>query len=121
MRSRRVPWIGDKGDSAIFMFYHLVLFKLNPEVDEAKIEWMMRETRIQLLRIPEVLSIRCGKRANAQVEWPFFLSVELDSAEKLALYREDPNHVKFVEEVIKPNIAERLALDYEMEPGKRAR
>ena len=103
------------------MIYHLVLFKLKPEVDDAKIEWMMRETRIQLLRIPEVLSIRCGKRVDANVEWPFFLSVELDSTEKLALYQEDPNHVKFVEEVIKPNIAERLALDYEMEPGKRTR
>jgi len=41
--------------------------------------------------------------------------------EKLALYLEDPNHVKFAEEVIKPNIAERLALDYEMEPGKKTR
>jgi hypothetical protein len=103
------------------MIYHLVLFKLKPEVDEAKVEWMMRETRMQLLRIPEVLSIRCGRRVDASLEWPFFLSVELDSPEKLTLYLEDPNHVKFVEEVIKPNIAERLALDYEMEPGKRKR
>jgi hypothetical protein len=52
---------------------------------------------------------------------PFFLSVELDSIEKLPLYREDPHHVKFVEEVIKPNIEERLALDYAMEPGTKAR
>jgi hypothetical protein len=29
--------------------------------------------------------------------------------------------VKFVEEVIKPNITDRLALDYEMEPGRKAR
>lgn len=103
------------------MINHLVLFKLKPETDDEKIEWMMRETRIQLLKIPEVLSIRCGKRVDPDVEWPFFLSVELDSAEKLALYAEDPNHVKFVEEVIKPNITERLALDYEMEPGKKLR
>jgi hypothetical protein len=103
------------------MIYHLVLFKLKPEVDAEKIEWIMRETRIQLLRIPEVLSIRCGKRLDANLEWPFFLSVELDSIDKLPLYLEDPNHVKFLEEVIKPNIAERLSLDYEMEPGKRAR
>ncbi|HEY5705015.1 MAG TPA: Dabb family protein [Terrimicrobiaceae bacterium] len=102
------------------MIYHLVLFKLKPEVDDAKIEWMMRETRMQLLRIPEVLSIRCGKRVDESVEWPFFLSIELDSTEKLPLYLEDPNHVKFVEEVIKPNIAERLALDYELEPRKKA-
>lgn len=103
------------------MINHLVLFKLKPETDDEKIEWMMRETRIQLLKIPEVLSIRCGKRLDPDVEWPFFLSVELDSAEKLVLYAEDPNHVKFVEEVIKPNITERLALDYEMEPGKKLR
>ena len=48
------------------MIYHLVLFKLKPEVDDQKIEWMMRETRIQLLRIPEVLSMRCGKRLDAR-------------------------------------------------------
>ncbi|MFZ0710077.1 MAG: Dabb family protein [Terrimicrobiaceae bacterium] len=103
------------------MIYHLVLFKLKPEVDGEKIEWMMRETRIQLLRIPEVLSIRCGKHVDPKAEWPFFLSIELDSIDKLPLYLEDPNHVKFVEEVIKPNIAERLSLDYEMEPGRKAR
>jgi stress responsive alpha/beta barrel protein len=124
MRLRKGPWIGTDnhfGKINRFMIYHLVLFKLKPEVDEAKIEWMMRETRIQLLRIPEVLSVRCGKRVDANVEWAFFLSVEVDSIEKLPLYLEDPHHVKFVEEVIKPNIAQRLALDYEMEPGKRMR
>ena len=103
------------------MIYHLVLFKLKPELDGEKIEWMMRETRTQLLRIPEVLGIRCGKHVDPNAEWPFFLSVELDSIDKLPLYLENPNHVKFVEEVIKPNIAERLSLDYEMEPGRKAR
>jgi hypothetical protein len=103
------------------MIYHLVLFKLKPDLGEERIEWMMRETRIQLLRIPEVLSIRCGKNVDPHAEWPFFLSVELDSMEKLPLYLGDPNHVKFVEEVIKPNITERLGLDYEMEPGRRAK
>ena len=103
------------------MIYHLVLFKLKPDLGEEMVEWMSRETRIQLLRIPEVLSIRCGKNVDPNAEWPFFLSVELDSMEKLPLYLEDPNHVKFVEEVIKPNITQRLALDYQMEPGRRAR
>jgi Stress responsive A/B Barrel Domain len=101
------------------MIHHLVLFKLKPDVGDEKVEWMLRETRIQLLKIPEVLSIRCGKNVDSEAEWPFFLSVELDSTEKLPLYLEDPNHVKFVEEVIKPNITERLALDYQMEPGRR--
>lgn len=100
------------------MIHHLVLFKVKPEVDEEKIEWMMRETRIQLLKIPEVLSIRCGKRIDPALEWPFFLAVEIENLEKLSFYMTDPHHVKFVEEVIKPHVSERLALDYETEPGK---
>ncbi|CAN5740751.1 hypothetical protein BH09VER1_BH09VER1_10680 [soil metagenome] len=103
------------------MISHLVLFKLKPDVDDEKIEWMMRETRIQLLKIPEVLSVRCGKRVEDAMDWPFFLCVEIENREKLELYASDPHHVKFVEKVIKPNITERLALDYETEPGKDVR
>lgn len=100
------------------MIHHLVLFKVKPDVDEEKLEWMMRETRIQLLKIPEVLSVRCGKRADPAMDWPFFLAVELESLDKLKLYMDDPIHRKFVEDVIKPHITERLALDHEMDPGK---
>ncbi len=100
------------------MISHLVLFKLKPEIDEEKIEWMMRETRIRLLKIPVVLGLRCGKRLDENLEWPFFLSIEVETLEKLALFREDPNHLRFVEEVLQPHITARLDLDYEMEAGK---
>lgn len=103
------------------MIHHLVLFKLKPSVDEERIEWMMRETRIQLLKIPEVLSVRCGKRVDPDSDWPFFLAVEIESLDKLALYAADPHHVKFVEEVIKPNTIARMALDYETAPGRDVR
>jgi hypothetical protein len=100
------------------MIHHLVLFKLKPEVDDEKIEWMMRQTRILLLKIPEVLNIKCGKPIQPDAVWPFFLAVDVESLENLALYGSDPNHVKFVEQVIHPNTTERLAIDYEMDPGK---
>lgn len=103
------------------MIHHIVLFKVNPDIDEEKIEWMMRETRIQLLKIPEVATVRCGKRVDPSNEWPFFLAVEVESLDKLRLYRDDPIHVKYVEEVIKPHTSERLALDYEIEPGRDIR
>ncbi len=103
------------------MIHHLVLFQLRPEVDDEKIEWMMRETRIQLLKIPEVLSVRCGKRVNESMKWPFFLAVDIESTDKLAHYARDPIHMKFVEEVIKPNVTERLALDFEIEPARDVR
>jgi hypothetical protein len=103
------------------MIHHLVLFKLKPEVDDERIEWMMRQTRIQLLKIPEVLNVKCGKPIAPDAEWPFFLSVDVESTEKLAIYRDDPNHVKFVEEVIRPHTTDRLAIDYEMDPGRDVR
>lgn len=103
------------------MIHHLVLFKLKPEVDDEKVEWMMRETRIQLLKIPEVLAVKCGKNVDLESSWGFFLSVDLESMDKLRSYSEDAIHVKFVQTVIKPNILERLALDYEMEPGRDIR
>ena len=37
---------------------------------------------------------------------------------QIRIFREDPIYVKFMEEVIKPNMAETLALDFEMDPGK---
>jgi hypothetical protein len=103
------------------MIHHLVLFKVQPEVDDEKVEWMMRQTRIQLLKIPEVLNIKCGKPVTPDAEWNFFLSVDVESLEKLAIYRSDPNHVKFIEEVIRPNTTDRLAIDYEMDPAKDVR
>lgn len=100
------------------MVHHLVLFKTTPDVDDDRVEWMMRQTRIQLLKIPEVLSVKCGKRIEPDATWPFFLSVDIESMEKLAIYREDPIHVKFLAEVIRPYTSERLAIDFEMDPGK---
>ena len=100
------------------MVHHVVLFKLKPEVTPSKVEEMMMNTRMQLLKIPEVLNIKCGKKIDQDCEWPFFIAVDFESMDKLAVYRSDPVHLKFVEEIIKPNISERLDLDYEMEPGK---
>lgn len=100
------------------MVHHLVLFKLKPEVDDDRLEWMMRQTRIQLLKIPEALNVKCGKPITQGAAWPFFLSVDVESMEKLAIYRDDPNHVKFLEDVIRPYTTERLAIDYEMDPAR---
>ena len=100
------------------MVHHIVLFKLKPEVKPEKLEELMMQTRMSLLKIPEVLSVKCGKRIDENNEWPFFIALDFESMDKLALYRDDPIHMKYVADVIKPFTSERLALDYEMEPGK---
>ena len=107
--------------SITLMVHHVVLYKLKPEVTPARVEAMMMNTRMQLLKIPEVLSIKCGKRIDPEMPWPFFIAIDFDSMDKYAIFREDPVFVKFTEEVIKPNTEDCLVLDFEMDPGKDVR
>src|ERR1700730_3670411 len=103
------------------MVHHIVLFKLKPEVTPARIEEMMMNTRMQLLKIPEVLSIKCGKRIDPEIPWPFFIAIDFESMDKFNIFREDPIQVKFMEEIIKPSTADSLSLDFAMDPSKDMR
>jgi hypothetical protein len=103
------------------MIHHIVLYKLKPEVTPARVEEMMMNTRMQLLKIPEVLSIKCGKRVDPDLPWPFFIAIDFESMDKYGIFCEDPIYVKFMEEVIKPNTSDSLSLDFEMDPGKDVR
>jgi hypothetical protein len=107
--------------SFTLMVHHVVLYKLKPEVTPARVEAMMMNTRMQLLKIPEVLNIKCGKRIDPELPWPFFIAIDFESMDKYAIFREDPIFVKFMEEVIKPNTEDSLDLDFEMDPGKDVR
>lgn len=102
------------------MVHQITLFKLKPEVTPQKLEQMMMTTRMSLLKIPEILSVKCGKSIGKN-EWPFFVSLEFESMEKLAMTEDDAIYMKFVADVIKANAAERLTLNYEMEPGKNSK
>lgn len=103
------------------MVHRITLFKLQPEVTPAKLEEMMRTTRSQLLKIPEILSVKCGKTIDPDVEWPFFIALDFESMEKLAVTEDDAIYMKFIADVIRPNTTERLTLNYEMEPGKNTK
>ena len=103
------------------MVHHIGLYKLKPGVTPEETEEMMMNARMQLLKIDEVLSIKCGKRIDPELPWPFFIAIDFESMDKYAIFREDPIHVKFMEEVIKPNTTDSLTLDFEMDPGKDVR
>ncbi|MBV8899401.1 MAG: Dabb family protein [Verrucomicrobia bacterium] len=101
------------------MIHHLVLYKLKPEVTPQQLEEMMMHTRIQLLKIPVALNVRCGRRIDPKNEWPFFVAVEFDSKEKMSIFKEDPIYIKFIEEIVKRNTVELLVLDYETDPKRK--
>jgi hypothetical protein len=103
------------------MIHHIELFKLRPEVTPVRLEEMMMNTRMILLKIPEVLSVKCGKKVDPKNEWPFFMALEFESLDKFAVFKGDAIYLKFMEEVVKPNTADTVVLVYEMEPGKDVR
>jgi len=103
------------------MVHHIVLMTLKPELPESVAEEMMLKTRMSLLKIPEARNVRCGKRIDPANHYPFFISGDFESMDKLGVYLEDAIHVKYVEEVIKPMAESWVVLDYEMEPGKDVR
>lgn len=100
------------------MVHHIVLLKLKPSVTAEKLDEMIRSSRSQLLKIPEVLSLRSGKNIELDSEWAFFVAIDFESTAKLAMCKDDPIYVKFVAEVIKPNIVHSQTMNYETEPGK---
>ncbi len=100
------------------MVHHVALYKLRPEVTPEIIEEMIRRTRSLLLRIPEVLSVRSGKKIEASAEWPFFVSLDFENRHKQNMFRDDPIYLKFLEEVVRAHTSESLMLDYETDPGR---
>jgi hypothetical protein len=100
------------------MVHHVTLYKLLPEVTPVKLESLMISTRMTLLKIPEILSVKCGKNIDPKSEWPFFIALDFESMDKQAMVQDEAIYMKFVADIIKPHTAAELSLNYEMEPGK---
>ena len=100
------------------MVHHIVLCKLKPGVSPQKVEEMMRRTRTSLLKIDKALSVRCGRNVTPGDPWEFFFAVDVESMEKLAAYKDDAHYIKYMEEVLKPNTAQQVFLNYETDPAR---
>jgi hypothetical protein len=100
------------------MIHHVALFQVLPHVDDAKLDQMMIAARVSLVKIPEVAGVRCGKNVDGKSSWGFFVSIEVDNLDRLRLVQQDSIYIKFLADVISPNVAEQFVADFEMEPGK---
>jgi hypothetical protein len=100
------------------MIHHVALFQVLPHVDEAKLDQMMITARMSLVKIPEVAGVRSGKNVDAKSAWHFFYAIDVDNLERLKLVREDSIYIKFLADVISPNVTEQFVADFELEPGR---
>lgn len=103
------------------MVHRITLCKLKDGVSDAQVERLMRDTRIHLLKLPEARSVRCGKRIPADQEWPFFIAMDFETRDKMRHALSNPVHVKFMETVFKPAVAQSQNLEFETDPLKDTR
>ncbi len=100
------------------MIHHVIYLQLNDPKDTAVLEEMVRAARTWLLKIPEVLSVKSGRNLDPESQWQFFYSYEVDSMEKLGYVREDPFHLKFIQQFVKPNTHNQFAMSFELDPSR---
>lgn len=100
------------------MVCQVSLFTLKPSVTPDRLEEMMWTTRTTLLRIREILHLNVGKRIKADDPWHWFVAIETESLDKLAIAQDDSHYFKFLYEVLQPNVDKREVLTFEMEPRK---
>ena len=100
------------------MIHHVALFQVLPHVDDARLDQMIIAARVSLVKIPEVGAVRSGKNVDGKSVWRFFVSIEANNLERLKLAQRDSIYIKFLADVISPNVSEQFVADYEMESGK---
>lgn len=100
------------------MIHHVVYSELNPGVDAAVMEELVRMSRSLLLKIPEVLAVHSGRNLDPDSQWQFFFSIEVDSLEKLRATLDDPFHLKLIEKYLKPNTRNSFSLNFELDPSR---
>lgn len=105
------------------MVHHLKLLKLKEEDPDEAAEKLMIETRIRLLKIPEVANLHCGKRIelNREDSNDFFLAMQFENLAKMKIALESAIYVTFERQVLEKYASTVEELNFEMEPGKDVR
>ncbi len=103
------------------MIDHIIFYKLRSDVDETRLEEMVRSTRSILLKIPEVLSVHSGRNVDADSQWSFFVSFEIESLDKLRMVEEDGLFLRFLRDVVEPNTDAEETFSFETDPSKDLR
>ena len=107
----------------IYMIHHLKLIHLKPGLPKEKVEEVMVESRIRILKIQDVLSLACGKKIPGKEETPhdLFLALEFENSLKRTAAFDHPLYQQFEAQVLKPNAQKIEVLEFEMDPGKDVR
>ena len=96
------------------MILHTVIFKIKEETPEEKVQTMIDNLNNLEGKIEEINWIKAGKNFSTRSKgFEILLNSEFASKEALSAYAIHPEHVKVVENDVKPIISDIIALDIE--------
>ncbi len=101
------------------MVHEIFLLKLKTGITPDQVETIMVETRIRLLKIPEVMNLKCGKKIDLRNNpHDVFVCVDFENLTKARIARDSAIFTQYEKQVLEPNVEKVVFLDYEMDPGK---
>jgi hypothetical protein len=106
------------------MIHHLKLIQLKADLPANRVEEMMVESRIRILKIQDVLSLACGKKmpvTGHKTLADLFLALEFENSLKRTSAFDHPVYQQFEAQILKPNAEKIEVLEFEMDPGKDVR
>ncbi|MBJ05997.1 MAG: hypothetical protein CMO40_02605 [Verrucomicrobiaceae bacterium] len=103
------------------MIEHILLYELRRDVDDKRLEEMVRSTRSILLKIPEILRVDSGRNVDQSSRWSFFVSFGVESLDKLGMVQEDVIYLRFLRDVIEPNTDAQEDFSFETDPSRDLR
>jgi len=106
------------------MIHHLKLIQLKGGLPAQRVEEIMVESRIRILKIQDVLSLACGKKIPVNGHDTFhdlFLALEFENSLKRTAAFDHPLYHQVESQILKPNAQKIEVLEFVMDPGKDVR
>ncbi|HEY2930387.1 MAG TPA: Dabb family protein [Acidobacteriota bacterium] len=94
------------------MLTHIVLYKLKSSTTASQRENLLRQARTRLPAVPGVRNLTAGVSIYKDDPYQCALVMYFEDEAALDRYRVHPDHLRFVEEIVKPLAEEIKRLDY---------
>ncbi len=98
------------------MIRHVVVFRWNESVTEDQLVAMAAALDALPSAIPEVVAYRHGRDLGlGPTNFQYAITADFTSVDDFAVYRDHPEHQRFIADHITGRVAERSAVQYEFE------
>ena len=95
------------------MLCHVVLYRLKPGISEEDKNRLIDEARTKLALLPGVSNLKVGRGiAGQKTDYSVGLVMDFQDEAVLEAYRVNPDHQRFVREVVQPLVAEIWRFDF---------